>query len=60
MEQNYAKTSVDYHKNNFKKEVIMGIYKQLVESNLLTEEEYSELFNMIHRVKGGTQYDTVR
>lgn len=60
MEQNSAKTSVDYHKNNLKNEVLMGIYKQLVESNLLTEEEYSELFNMVHRAKGGTQYDSVR
>ena len=60
MEQNSAKTSVDYHKNNLKNEVLMGIYKQLVNSNLLTEEEYSELFNMVHKVKGGTQYDSVR
>lgn len=59
MEQNSAKTSVDYHMNNLKNEVLMGIYKQLVESNLLTEEEYSELFNMVHRVKGGIQYDSV-
>lgn len=60
MEQNSAKTSVDYHKNNLKNEVLMGIYKQLVESNLLTEEEYSELFNMVYNVRGGIQYDSVR
>ena len=60
MEKKSAKTYVDYHKSNFKKDVLMGIYKELVKSNLLTEEECSELFNMVHDVQGGTGYDSVK
>lgn len=59
MEREFAVTSVDYHKNNLKKEVLMSVYKQLVNCNLLTEEEYSELHNAVYNVKGGIQYDSI-
>lgn len=55
MEQHFAKPSVDAHGNNLSKEILMVIYKELAKSNLLTEEEYSEIFNMVYNVEGRMQ-----